>query len=290
MATVPGAVRIGELSRRVGVSPELLRAWETRYRLLRPRRSPGGFRLYSPADEARVRRMRALVGSGLSASEAARAALGERITLMGSRSLPAGVVAALDRALLAFDGPAAHAALDALLAATPLERAVRDAILPLLRAIGDRWELGTVTVAQEHFAATLLRARILALARGWDEGRGRRAILACVPGDLHDIALIAFGLVLRERGWRIVYLGQDMPAAMVAAAAARLRPQLVVLSATATTWSDDTLDAFADLARTTRIAVGGAGATPEAARRIGATLLEADIIAAAERVASETPR
>ena len=74
------------------------------------------------------------------------------------------------------------------------------------------------------------------------------------------------------------------------AAAARLRPHLVVLAATATTWSDDTLDVFADLARTTRIAVGGTGATPEAARRIGATLLEVDIIAAAVRVASEAPR
>ena len=283
-------MRIGELSRRVGVSPELLRAWETRYRLLRPRRSPGGFRLYSPADEARVRRMRALLESGLAASEAARAALGERTTPTGSPAVPAGVAAALDRAVLAFDGPAAHAALDVLLRGTSLERTVRDAVLPLLRSIGDRWQHGTVTVAQEHFAATILRSRLLGLARGWDEGLGRRAILACIPGDLHDIALIAFGLALRERGWRIVYLGQDMPAAMVAAAAASVRPHLVVLAATAARWSDDALDAFADLARTTRIAVGGAAATPDAARRIGAMLLEADVIAAAERVTEETPR
>ena len=71
-------VRIGELSRRTGVSPELLRAWELRYGLLEPSRTAGRFRLYSEADVARVRRMRANLADGLSASEAARAALAER--------------------------------------------------------------------------------------------------------------------------------------------------------------------------------------------------------------------
>ena len=69
-----GVMRIGELSRRTGVSPELLRAWEQRYGLLEPTRSPGGFRLYSPTDEERVRRTAALIAEGLSAAEAARLA------------------------------------------------------------------------------------------------------------------------------------------------------------------------------------------------------------------------
>src|SRR5438132_2117314 len=64
-------VRIGELSRRTGVSAELLRAWEQRYGLLRPERSAGGFRLYSVGDESRVRRMPALIASGVWASEGA---------------------------------------------------------------------------------------------------------------------------------------------------------------------------------------------------------------------------
>jgi len=70
-------LRIGELSRRLGVSDHVLRAWETRYGLLQPVRSPGGFRLYSAADEARIRRMQAYLAEGLSAAEAARAALGD---------------------------------------------------------------------------------------------------------------------------------------------------------------------------------------------------------------------
>lgn len=70
----PVGVRIGELSRRVGVSAELLRAWERRYRLLQPARSPKGYRLYTPDDEQRVRSMQDQLAQGLSAAEAARAA------------------------------------------------------------------------------------------------------------------------------------------------------------------------------------------------------------------------
>src|SRR3954471_22894716 len=75
MAERRADLRIGELSRRTGISPELLRAWEQRYGLLRPSRSPGGFRLYSAADEGRIRRMTRLLADGWSAAEAARQAV-----------------------------------------------------------------------------------------------------------------------------------------------------------------------------------------------------------------------
>ncbi|HZA82975.1 MAG TPA: MerR family transcriptional regulator, partial [Actinomycetes bacterium] len=68
-------MRIGELARRTGTSPELLRAWERRYGLLRPARSQGGFRLYTAADEARVRRMREHLARGVAAAQAARLAV-----------------------------------------------------------------------------------------------------------------------------------------------------------------------------------------------------------------------
>jgi DNA-binding transcriptional MerR regulator len=68
-------LRIGELSRRAGASVHVLRAGEARYGRLRPARSTGGYRLYSGADEIRVRRMQTHLDEGLSAAEAARAAL-----------------------------------------------------------------------------------------------------------------------------------------------------------------------------------------------------------------------
>src|SRR5215210_7700622 len=71
----PGHLRIGELSRRTGVAPGLLRAWERRYGLLQPARSEGGFRLYSEADAHRVQLMREHLRSGVAAAEAARLAI-----------------------------------------------------------------------------------------------------------------------------------------------------------------------------------------------------------------------
>src|SRR4051794_34213685 len=95
-------LRIGALSRRVGVSPELLRAWEQRYGLLQPTRSAGGFRLYSTADEERIRAMRRHLDAGVSAAQAARLALaeppaddGEKRLLVGLRGLSTDLRGAL---------------------------------------------------------------------------------------------------------------------------------------------------------------------------------------------------
>src|SRR3954468_23492773 len=104
--------RIGELSRRVGVSDHLLRAWETRYGLLHPSRSPGGYRLYSQADADRIGRMQAHLAAGLSAAEAAQAVLAEGGPVpatpgLGDRIEVGELAGSLRQALDAFDEPTA---------------------------------------------------------------------------------------------------------------------------------------------------------------------------------------
>ena len=102
-----GRLQIGELSRRVGESPELLRAWETRYGLVQPERTPGGHRLYSEQDERRVRVMRHHIDSGLSASEAARLAKLADEPPEAQAVRPADIDASLERSFAALDEPAA---------------------------------------------------------------------------------------------------------------------------------------------------------------------------------------
>jgi DNA-binding transcriptional MerR regulator len=211
--------RIGELARRTGASADLLRVWERRYGLLRPERTPGGFRLYTESDAERVQRMQAGLARGLAAAEAARRALE-----------PDEEPAELLPALLAFDEERAHAILDDLFARLTVEAVLGEAILPALRGVGDGWARGEVSIAQEHFAANVVRARLLALTRRWDQGVGPRGLLACAPGEAHDLPLIAFGLALHRRGWRILFLGADTPLEDVVAAARAERPSLVVLS------------------------------------------------------------
>jgi DNA-binding transcriptional MerR regulator len=282
-------IRIGELSRRLGVTPAALRAWEERYGLPAPMRTAGGYRLYAADDEERVRRMLAHLEEGMPASEAARLAKLERAEALPGRPIhvAAADIDALAASLGSFDDLAAHAVFDQLVGSRPLPDVLRDTVLPYLHELGDRWERGEVTVAHEHFASLLLRGRLLALARGWGSGAGPRAVLACVPGEQHDLGLLCFGLALRAQGWRITYLGPDMPLDLLAGVAADLHPALVVLVAVLTTElvvEPEGLRAVADAAP---LALAGAGADAELAASVGARHLPQDPVGAAETVAAE---
>jgi DNA-binding transcriptional MerR regulator len=252
--------RIGELSRRSGVSPDLLRAWERRYGLLRPSRSSGGLRLYSEDDVLRVQAMQEQLAAGLAAAEAAAVASSRQGNPQGSVDTMQARDE-LDAALLAYDEGAAHATFDALVARFSLETVLADVVLPYLHDVGDRWERSEISVAQEHFASAFLRGRLLGLARGWGQGFGPTALLACAPGEQHDLGLVAFGLALRSRGWRILYLGPDTPLESLADAARSSRPDRVVVSAVDPTALEAGRDNLGDLARNFPLAVGGAAAT-----------------------------
>ena len=281
-AGVRGYLRIGELSRRTGVSETTLRAWERRYALLRPGRSEGGFRLYADDDVGRVRSMQEHLGRGVSASEAARLALDEPGT---SGVAPAeGLANNLSVALHALDDVAAQAALDRTLATLTVEGALRDVLLPVMSGVGQGWEDDQAAIAREHFATNLVRGRLLGLARGWDLGGGSRALLACAPDEQHDLGLIAFGLALRARGWRITYLGPSTPLATLAEAALLTQPALIVLSASLEERLQGADDELRDLASGFRLALGGPGSTDELASRVGAALLPPDPLDAAVSV------
>lgn len=280
---LPG-FRVGELSRRTGVSAQLLRAWERRYGLFAPARSAGGYRLYAEADERRVRRMQAYLARGLSAAEAARAALSAdppSAPAAGSPGLANGA-AALARCLDAFDEPTAQAVLDRLLADFTVESVLGQAILPYLHELGDRWARGQATVACEHFASSILRGRLAGLARRWGDGHGPAALLACPPHEQHDLALMAFGLVLHRNGWRVHYLGADTPMSELTQAARELRPDLAVLAAVTPEKYDRHAAGLARLAATVPVGLAGAGATPARAAAIGARLLAGDPVTEAQ--------
>jgi DNA-binding transcriptional MerR regulator len=274
-----GRLRIGELSRRVGESPELLRAWETRYGLVTPERTPGGLRLYSEQDERRVRAMREHINAGLSASEAARLAklASDSEPEVASATL-ADIEAALERGFQALDESAAQAALDRLLVAFGLRQALAEVILPFLRRLGVRWAAAQASVVQEHFASNIIGGRLRGLARGWGEGVGPRAVLACPPGELHELGLLSFGLALRERGWRITYLGADTPLDDITAVLDELAPAIVVLAAMTPQRFLDCADELIALTAQIRVGLGGAGASAALANRLGAELLAGELV------------
>ena len=284
-----GSLRIGALSRRVGVSPPVLRAWESRYGLLSPDRSEGGFRLYSAADEQAVRAMKRHMARGLSTAQAAEAALAERSGSAEDGDVePISDFAAgeLTDALLRYDEAEAQTILDRAFAHQPLEDVITGLVSEALRGIGDGWARGEVTVAQEHFASNIIRARLVALSRGWDTGAGKPVVLSCVPGELHDIGLVCFGLALWRRGWRIVYLGQSTPVADMREAIGGVGAAVLVAYAHTEELMAGSGEDLRGLTSDVRVALSGAGATAPAAERIGAQVLEGgpvDAAAAADR-------
>jgi DNA-binding transcriptional MerR regulator len=291
MANTGELLRIGELSKRAGVTPELLRAWERRYGLLRPARSAGGLRLYSPADVERVALMQQHLAEGMAAAEAAALAVRDRVDEEAARTAlrPAAIRDELATALDAFDEPRAQAILDRLLALATVETLLAEVVVPYLQELGERWKRGEASVAQEHFASGVLRGRLLGLARGWGLGLGPVAVLACLPGEQHDLGLIAFGLALRSQGWRIVYLGPDSPLDTVADVSDQLEPSLVVLNAVSRERVRPVLPQLRSLARGHRLALGGSAAEDETLERSGILALRGDPTAEAARVTTLIP-
>jgi DNA-binding transcriptional MerR regulator len=277
---------IGEFSRRTGVSADLLRVWERRYGLPRPARTANGRRMYSRTDELVVDAIRRAMERGIPAAEAARlAAISESAPVRAEGAPELGALAdRLRDALSNYDEALAQDALDRLFGAYGVETALSEVILPYVREVGERWACDEISIADEHFATSVIHGRLLSLARKWDAGRGPSALLACPAGELHTIGLLSFGLALRAQGWRITYLGADTPAPALARVAARVRPTWVVLSSVDGRVFHRAIDDLAELAAGVPTAIGGAGASPSLAAAIGAELLPADLVRAADEL------
>ena len=183
------------------------------------------------------------------------------------------------------DEERAEEVLDRCFAAMPLEDALRDVVVPLMHGVGDDWATGAFTVAQEHFATQVVRGRLTVLSRGWSRGDGPVVWLACPPGELHDLPLFPFGIVLHQRGWRIRFFGAHTPVHDLLAVARVSPPDLVVLAATTPHRFEARRWELAQLAQTAPLAVAGEGATWHLAETVGAELLASDPVTAAQGVA-----
>jgi len=174
--------------------------------------------------------------------------------------------------------------LDRLFADFTVETTLREVLVPYLGDLGDRWAKGAIEVTTEHFASNLLRARLASLARGWGQGHGPCAVLACPPGERHDLPLLAFGVVLHRNGWRIIYLGADTPLADLVHTVTEKRPDVVILAAVTPERFQESIPDLITLARTAPLHLAGAGATTSIADTVGATILAGDPITEAQRI------
>jgi len=284
-------LRIGELSRRTGLSADVIRAWERRYDLLQPQRSDGGFRLYGVDDLSRLRLMQHFLGRGLPAAQAA--GLVHRVQTAAFDTNPGVPEADARRALHvlrtsleSFDEAPAERLLQRLLGVCAPGAVLRDVVLPYLFEVGERWERGEATIAQEHFASSFLEGWLLTMARGWGQSGGRRALLACMRGERHVLGLISFGLALHDLGWRITYLGADTPLDAIACAAEAVDADVVVVAATLPAALTGALDDLRALADRHPLAIGGSAAVGAGEPWLSDRTLPADPLVAAQALAA----
>ena len=287
----PGAswMPIRELSRRVGVSPDVLRKWERRYGVLKPGRTLGNQRLYSRVDEVRMRLMVDHVRSGMAPAQAAEVAASARFKInTASEPATAPVLTAAGHEMLSalerYDETTADQVLEKLLETHSATAIIRDVFLPMLREVGDRWAQSRMRVTQEHFASGFVHGRLLGLARGWDRGLGSRALLACPEGEQHTLGLLAFGIALHQVGWRIIYLGADTPVEMLGKTAADVSPSLILIAAAVEGRLEPRRAAIRRLSSGWPVALAGAASSPRLADECGARHVADDPVTAAHAI------
>ncbi len=236
--------------RETGLKAELLRAWERRYDLPKPQRTTGGHRLYSDYDIAVIKWLHARQNEGLSISSAAE--LWKEITDSGRdpfleyAALPALEASSLSavniqirklrndwiNACKLFNSLDAEQAVSRALAMYPMETVCFELLQEGLHEIGGLWAQGKISVQQEHFATNLARRRIETLiAMTPNPTREQTILLGCPAGEWHTFSLLLLNLLLRRKGYNVIYLGASIPLEQLEQTAAQICPTLVILAA-----------------------------------------------------------
>lgn len=263
---------------RTGLNPDVLRAWERRYDAIQPDRSGGGQRLYSDADIERLGLLKRVTAGGHNISQVAPLPVEELRALIRQEALPpAGPTSDAESERLRSDLRHAWEAVERFamgdLEATlrraamrvNLSRLIEDLIAPLLSRVGERWHAGTLSTAHEHAATAAIRSVL-----GWVNGAAVSrngaplAVVATPQGQRHEIGAMLSASVAASEGWRLLYLGADLPAADIARAALTVGARAVLLSIV---YPDDDPQLAPELSRlrhllpgTVSLLVGGAAA------------------------------
>jgi DNA-binding transcriptional MerR regulator/methylmalonyl-CoA mutase cobalamin-binding subunit len=231
----PGLVPIGTVAELTGVNPITLRAWERRHGLIRPRRTATGRRMYSPADVALIRQIVDLLDRGMRIGQvgAELAAEEERRADPESATQDPWAVhrVRMTDAIVRFDEDELEESYNAALSLYSIDDVTRELLTPLLVALGERWQSGKGSVAEEHFFGFYLRNKLG--ARFHHRARfntGPKLLVACLPNEQHENGLLLLSLALHERGYRLVLLGANMPVEELPAAASQADCDAVVLS------------------------------------------------------------
>lgn len=219
-------VTIKEAAVLTGVSEHTLRAWEDRYGVVAPQRTPSGYRAYSQADLDQVKTMASLIKAGL----APRAAAVEtaRRHRLGSAEDP---FAELITAAAALDARRLDAELSRRFRSHSFEVLLRLWLMPALTRLGQEWSAGNLGIASEHLVSAQVMRR---LSTVYDQAKpaatAPKVIIGAPPGVDHQLGIFAFAVACRRRGLDTTYLGAQLPISAWSQAVHQTHPDAIVTS------------------------------------------------------------
>lgn len=246
------------LAEKTGIGTSTLRAWERRYGLLKPERTPKGHRLYGPADIRQVQKIVDLLNDGHSLPKIA-----DLLSAGSDTGSPTGVLPVASdqqelspvwqrfvdstcQAISDFSIERIDAEYNEASSLYPIDMVTDKLIQPTLEAVGKVWRLHPERgIAEEHFYSSWLKNRLGArFHHAYSQARGTRIICACMPGSYHEIGLMLFSLSALARGYRVLYFGADLPLNQLPYITQRSAAKAIVLS----TASEENSQVNSDLA------------------------------------------
>jgi DNA-binding transcriptional MerR regulator len=227
---------IRAVAERTGISQHTIRAWERRYDVLRPTRTDTNRRVYEEQDVERLTLLARAVAAGHSIGLIAKLDDEQLRSMAEPTSALAGIGAAdhLEssvRAVRELNADALAVELRRASSSLGVEAYLEEVVVPLLKLVGNEWQLDETGIAREHLASAVLRSHLEELRRAFPAGAGAPRIIVTTPaGEHHEFGAMMAAVVAARDGWRVYYLGPNLPATEIAASARRVGASAVALS------------------------------------------------------------
>jgi DNA-binding transcriptional MerR regulator/methylmalonyl-CoA mutase cobalamin-binding subunit len=246
---------IKAVAQATGLTVETLRAWERRYAVVTPVRDASGRRVYGPEDVLRLRRLREATERGHPISRLAPldderlAALLDTPADQRSQGTAHALVDRILEAAAEFRAVDCEQAITLAIATLPPPRLVAEVLQPLLREVGERWHRGEWSIAQERMVTKIVTRHVGLMLDAYDRAARRESVVfATLQGERHELGLLMSAMICASRGFKVHYLGADLPAVEIARFARELGASVIALSVV---WREGISDLTAQLATLT---------------------------------------
>jgi len=265
------AYRIKTVASMTGLSTHVIRKWEERYHLVHPQRGPNGYRLFTEDDVQFLLYLKTQLTHGETIGQLAESGESQLRQTMKDisynfSSLPNQFqpeARHLIHAALNQDNEAIQRTIAKWMLQLGLEKALLDILFPLLRSIGELWHQGGISISAENGVSRMVRQQLINAVRQDSSMGQEQALIACVPGDYHEIAPLTATLLLQKRGWHATYLGPNVSVEILEMALRRRQPDFLILSSatepdvqTGQAWIETMVHLFQPHCR---VIAGGAG-------------------------------